>query len=213
MLFLWRNRYSIGSSIVRMWPVFCAIAVVDHRRQRRRLARAGRTRDQHEPALFHHELEQHRRQLQLLERGNVAAHVPDDQRYRAALAEDVDPEVADGRVEMRQVHLELALERPGLVLAHQLVGHTADRVDVHRLARQGCDDPVDLHADRRAARDEEVRRLFFGHQLEQSVEIHLARLRATMGRRAGRCVNRERGAEAACSMHDPAVDSDDNVMI
>jgi hypothetical protein len=97
-----------------------------------------------------------------------------------ALAEDVDPEVAHGGVEVRKIHLELGLERPGLLLAHELVGHAADGVDVHRLVGQGRDDPVHLHADRRAARDEEVRRLLFGHQLEQSVEIHLGRLRATM---------------------------------
>ena len=111
------------------------VAVVDHRRERGRLAGAGRAGDQHEAALFHHQVEQHRRQLQLLERRDVAAHVADDERDRAALAEDVDPEVADGAVEVREVHLQLVLELARLLLGHQLVGDAAHRLDVHRLRR------------------------------------------------------------------------------
>ena len=111
------------------------VAVVDHRRQRGRLARAGRAGDQHEPAFFHHDVEQHRRQAQVLERGNVAAHEADHHRDRAALAEDVDPEVADGAVEVRQVHLELVFELARLLLAHELVGDAPHRLDVHRLRR------------------------------------------------------------------------------
>ena len=73
--------------------------------------------------------------LQLLERrhrccarsGSTSAIVP-------ALAEDVDPEVADGAVEVRQVHLELALELARLLLGHQLVGDAAHGFGVHRLA-------------------------------------------------------------------------------
>ena len=95
MLFLCRNRYSIGSSIGEDVAGPVGVAVVDHRGQRRRLAGAGRAGDQHEPALLHDEIEQHRRQPQLVERRDVAAHVADHQRDGAALAEDVDPEVAD----------------------------------------------------------------------------------------------------------------------
>ena len=44
---------SIGSSIVRMWPYSVVVAVVDHRRQRGRLARAGRAGHQHQAARLH----------------------------------------------------------------------------------------------------------------------------------------------------------------
>ncbi len=149
-----------------------AVAVIDHRRQRRRLAGAGRAGDQHQAALFHHQVEQHRRQLQRLERRHAAAHVADDQRDRAALPEDVDPEVADGAVEVREVHFQLVLEFARLLLGHQLVGDAADGLDVHRLGRDRRDDAVDLDVDRRAAGDEQVGGLFLRHQLEQSVEVH-----------------------------------------
>ena len=148
------------------------VAVVDHRGQRRRLARAGRARDQHQPALLDDEVEQHRRQLQLLERRHVAAHVADDERDRAALAEDVDAEVAHAAVEVREVHLHRVLELARLLLVHELVGDPPHGVHVHRLRGHRLHDAVDLDVDRRAAGDEKVRGLLLGHQLEQPIEIH-----------------------------------------
>ena len=151
------------------------VAVIDHRRQRRRLAGAGGTGDHDEPALLHDEVEQHRRQPQLLEGGDVAAHVADDERDRPALAEDVDPEVADVRIEVREIHLVLGLEGLRLLVGHELVGDAAHRVEVHRPIRQRRDDAVDLHVDRRAARNEQVGRLAVRHHLEQSIEVHAGR--------------------------------------
>jgi hypothetical protein len=153
-------------------PGAVAVPVIDHCRQRGRLARARRTGDQHQAAFFHHQVEQHRREPQRLERRHAAAHVPDDQRNRAPLPEDVDTEVADGAVEIREVHFQLVFEFARLLLAHQLVGDAANGLDIHRLGRDRRDDAVDLDVYRRAARDEQVGGLFLRHQLEQSVEVH-----------------------------------------
>ena len=172
MLCLCSNRYSIGILDGEDMSRLDRVAVVDHGRQRGRLAGTGGARHQHESALFHHEVEQHRGKLQLLERRHVAAHVADDERDRAALAEDVDAEVADGAIEMGEVHLHRVLELARLLLAHELVRDAADGVDVHRLRRDRLHDAVDLDVDRRAARDEKVRGLLLGHQLEQSVQVH-----------------------------------------
>jgi hypothetical protein len=97
--------------------------------------------------------------------------------------EDVDPVVAVRAVEVRQVHLELVLELARLVLAHQLVGDPPHGLDVHPLRRDGRYEAVDLDVDRRAAGDEEVRGLFFGHQLEVGVEVHGGTFAARMYRR------------------------------
>jgi hypothetical protein len=51
-------------------------------------------------------------------------------------------EIADRGVEMRQVHLELGLEGLRLLLAHDLVGDSADGVDVHLLVRERRDTPL-----------------------------------------------------------------------
>ena len=53
--FLLVNRNSIGSSMVRMWPVHLLVAVLEHRRQRGALAGAGGADHQDQAALLHHQ--------------------------------------------------------------------------------------------------------------------------------------------------------------
>ena len=149
------------------------VAVVDHGRQRCRLARACCAGDEDEAALFHDKVQQHGRQAQFLERRHAASNVADDQRDRAALAENVDTEVANGPVQVGKIHFHLVFELAGLVLGLELVGDAPYALDIHRLGGDGRDDTVDLDVDRRAARNEQVRCLFFGHELEQSVQIHV----------------------------------------
>ena len=54
-----------------------AIDLVDHRRERGRLARAGRTGDEDETARLHRELTQRWRQPELLERPQLLRDVPE----------------------------------------------------------------------------------------------------------------------------------------
>ena len=103
----------------------------------------------------------------------MTAHEADHHRDRAALPEDVDPEVADGAIEMGEVHLELVLELARLLLAHELVRDPPHGLDIHRLRRNRRDDAVDLDVDRRPARNEQVGGLLFRHQSEKSIEVHV----------------------------------------
>jgi hypothetical protein len=65
-------------------------------RDGRRLAGAGGADDQDQAALFHDDVGQHRRQAErVIKFRNVAEDEADDDADAAALAEDVDPEVAD----------------------------------------------------------------------------------------------------------------------
>ena len=68
-LCVWRN--SIGSSIVMMCSSRVCVDLVDHRRQRRRLARAGRAGDEHEAARLVAKLVHDRRQAELLDRQDL----------------------------------------------------------------------------------------------------------------------------------------------
>ena len=73
--FLFVNRNSTGSSIVRMWPGQLLVAMVHHRGQRGALAGAGRADHQHQAALFHDQVGQDRRQRQRVERRDLVRDV------------------------------------------------------------------------------------------------------------------------------------------
>ena len=102
------------------------VDVIDHRRQRGRLSRTGRTRHQDETALLSRDLLQHLGQQELLDahdlEGNDAQHHADG----AALLEDVDAEAPEARHAVRQVELVLRLELFLLVVVHDAERHPRD---------------------------------------------------------------------------------------
>ena len=69
-------------------PVEVFVDVVDHRRQRRRLARTGRPGDQENPARAAADLLGHLRQADLLERQNFVGDSPQHQRAISLLLEN-----------------------------------------------------------------------------------------------------------------------------
>ena len=86
-------------------PVVVVVDEVDHRAERRRLSRTGRTGDEDEPALVIGELADDGRQTERLERRDVALHAPQHETDRAALAHDVHAEAAEARHRVREVGL------------------------------------------------------------------------------------------------------------
>ena len=102
-------RNSIGSSMVMMWSVSVGVDVVDHRRQRGGLARAGGAGDQDQPALLQRDLLEDRRQhsspMLWMREGMTRSTSAD----RAALLEDVDAEAAQPRHRVGEVDLDLFL--------------------------------------------------------------------------------------------------------
>ena len=94
-----------------------AVDLVDHRGQRRRLARAGRAGDEHEAARLVADLLDDRRQSELLEAEDLVGDLPVDGGGGAALVEDVRAEAgqpldAEGEVEL-EVLFEAMLLRVG----------------------------------------------------------------------------------------------------
>jgi hypothetical protein len=149
-----------------------AVAVIEHRGDGRRLAGTGGADDQDQAALLHDQVGQHRRQLERIELGNVAEDEADDDADRAALAEDVDAEVADIRHAEGEVHLHRRLEGLDLIRRHQFEGDLFDHVRQHHLLVDRHGVALDLDVDRRAGGNENIRGLLFRHQLEQFVEDH-----------------------------------------
>ena len=102
-----------------------AVDHVDHRRQGRRLARAGRAGDQDEAARFGAELAQHLRHPERVERGDVLRHQAEGGADRAALEEAVDAEAGDAGDRVGEVELFGVLEAFALVVVEDAVDDLA----------------------------------------------------------------------------------------
>jgi hypothetical protein len=86
------DRILDGQDVIRRG----LIAVIDHRRERRRLAGAGGAHHQDQPALQHHQLLEHLGHAEVLELGHFRRDVAQHHRRVAALIEHVDAESGPG---------------------------------------------------------------------------------------------------------------------
>ena len=109
--------------MVMMCAVRRGVDVVDHRRQRRGLAAAGRAGDEHQAALFGGDLLQHRRQAELVEVHHLDRNDAEDDADGAALLEDVAAEAAEAGHAVGQVDFLRVLELLALRGGHDRRGH------------------------------------------------------------------------------------------
>ena len=115
---------------------------VEHRRQGRALARAGRAGDEDESARFGAEVAEHLRHAERVEAGDVLRHEAEGGADRAALEEAVDAEAGDVGDRVGEVELFAGLEALALVvvedrvddLARLLAGEDVESLHVHDLA-------------------------------------------------------------------------------
>ena len=156
-----------------------AVDLVDHRRERRRLAGAGRPGDEDEAARPHRELAQRRRQPELLERPKLLRNVPERGRERIALEVDVHAKAREAGNAVREVelpvHLELllllggedAIEEAARVVGHDLVAVERRQIAVHAHARRRTGNEVQIRRARRGGTAQQVvdggRRRIHGH--------------------------------------------------
>jgi hypothetical protein len=135
------------------------IQLVQHRRERRRLARARGTGDENDPRLFLHDLAAKRRQFQRVDRGNLRIEFPHHDCVIAVLPENVHAEAGDvwHRVTRvaRAVVFQIGLHP--LVVAHQLPGDPLRVLRLEHRHKRGhihaAQFSIDLHL-RRPADDE-----------------------------------------------------------
>ena len=100
------DRVLDGEDVV----VACAVDLVDHRRESRRLARAGRACHEHEAARLLCELVQRCGETELLERLDLVRDQAERGAQCLALEEDVDTEASDSGNRVGQVELAVDLE-------------------------------------------------------------------------------------------------------
>ena len=157
-----------------------AVHVVDHRRERRRLSRAGRAGDEDEAAVLLGELLDARRQVELLEARHGLRDDAEGERGRAALPVGVDAEAREVAVLVRDVEVAgvvEVLELLGRAAADDLEHRGERRVVERRHVRHRVQVAVEP-ADRRLA---DLQVDVAGAELdgarEESVEIHAARTR------------------------------------
>ena len=108
------------------------VDVVDHRGQRRRLARTGGSRHQHETAALLRDLLQDRRQVaSSRDVRSCTGMTRSTSAHRSALLEHVAAEAAQPRHRVGHVDLEVVLELLFLTRAHDAEGHR-DGVLLHQ---------------------------------------------------------------------------------
>ena len=163
-------RVDVLDRILDRQDVLVALVVdlVEHRRQRRRLAAAGRAGHQHEAARFFRQRRQHRRQAELLEGADLFRDEPVDRADRAALGEDVAAEAGADRLDAeREVQLERFFEalllRVGQHAVDELLGFRRRQLG----RRQALELAVDADLRRRAGRDMEVRPVHLDHRFQE----------------------------------------------
>ena len=137
---------------------------VDHRRQRRALARAGGAGDEDETARFGAELAQHLRHLERVQRRNVLRHQTEGCADRAALEEAVDAEASDVGDRVGEIELFAGLEAFALVVVEDAVDDLASLLAGEHVKALHMDDlALVAHRRRHPGRDVHVGGLRLDH--------------------------------------------------
>jgi len=107
-----------------------AVDLVDHRRERRRLAGAGGPGDEHEAARQLRQLAEAVGQAEILERLQLVGDDAEHRRERLALHEHVDAEAGEAGDPVREVELVVELEALLLIRRQDPVEERPDRVGI-----------------------------------------------------------------------------------
>jgi hypothetical protein len=143
------------------------VDLVDHRRQRRRLARAGGTGDQDQPARTLGQIGQHLRQAELAEALDDLGDDAVDGGDGAALVEHVAAEARDAADAERKVQLQRFLEPLLLQVGEDAVDQPLGLGRAERRQVERLEVPVDADLRRRVGRDVQIRSVVGDERLEQ----------------------------------------------
>ncbi len=173
------------------------VDVVDHRGERRALAAAGGSGDQHEAALFLSDPLEHRRQPQLVDRLDARRDHAQHHADRASLLEHVAAEPSQSRHAVRQVYFLALAELLHMVGGEEHAGHRFGVVAIEPLGLgRHHQHAVDAHHRVAADFEMDVGRSAGDRDFEQFVQFHGIRVcsRSTSSRRLG--IRRRRPPEA-----------------
>ena len=144
----WMN--SIGSSMVMMRP-------------RGGFTGAGGADENHQAALGHRQVLDHRRQAQLVHVGNLGFDTAQHHAHQVALVKGAGPEPADAAGGNREVALVVFEEFLALLFVHGAEHDVPGHVRGQRVARHRQHLAVNFHARWHAGGDEQVRAAFLHH--------------------------------------------------
>jgi hypothetical protein len=146
------------------------VAVVDHRRQRGALARAGGADEDHEAALGQRHVLEDLRQAERVDRRDLRRDRPHHDADMALLHEGVAAEAADAGRGDREVALLGLLELGRLLVVHDRARQRQRVLRRQRLRRDLGDAAVDLDRGRKVGRQEEVGAVARDQQAQQVVD-------------------------------------------
>src|SRR5664279_1428925 len=148
------------------------VEMVDHRRERRRFARAGRAGAQDHAARLQRELGEDRRAIELLEGQDLRGNGPEHGAGAAVLVEGVDAKARQAL----DLEREVALERFFVVLAlrvvHDVVHHVVHLLVLERVDIDAAHVAVNADHGRQAGRQVQVRGLVLDRERQQLGNVH-----------------------------------------
>jgi hypothetical protein len=143
------------------------VEVVDHRRERGRLAAAGRAGDEDEALLLVAQLAEDRRQPEILEARDLGGDGAEHGALAAVLHERVDAEAQLLVEREREVGLEAVLERAALAVVHDVEDEAVRLLRRQRRMVERHDLSVDAKARRLAGGEVHVRRLVLDGEAQE----------------------------------------------
>jgi hypothetical protein len=153
-------------------PELVFVQVVDHRRQRRRLARTGRAGAQHHAARLERQLGEHRRAVELLEGQDLRRNRPEHGAGAAVLVERVDAKARQALDLEREVALERLLVGLALRVVHDVVHHVVHLLVLERVDIDAADVAVDADHRRQPGRQVQVGGLVLDRERQQLGDVH-----------------------------------------
>ena len=126
-------------------PVVVFVDVVDDRRQRGRLAGAGRSGDQHHATRELGDVLEDRRTFEIFQRHDLAGNRAKHRAGAARLGEGIDAETRKPRNLEREVGLEELVVVLALLVVHDVVDHAVHLLVLHRRQVDALDVAVDTN--------------------------------------------------------------------
>jgi hypothetical protein len=152
-----------------------AVDLVEHGRERRRLAGTGRSRDENQASRLLAKGLHDRGQAELPEPEDLVRDLAIDTRDRAPLHEVVRAEARESFDAEREIEFQGLFEAVLLAVGQDRVGELLGLRYGHRRIGQGNEPSVQPDHRRRAGRQVQVGRTHFDHLLEQLMKCRIAR--------------------------------------
>ena len=162
--------------MVRMWPFEPRIDVVDHRRERGRLARAGLAGDEDEAVVGAAQRVTRLRQVELLHRQRLGRNGAHDRAHAIQLAHDVDAEAAVFAHVVGEVGAVVFLETLHRGLRHDFVQRVLHEILLEPFGAQRLQVAIQADARRIAGQEVQVRAFLAQDFLEVFVDDWHARV-------------------------------------